>query len=43
MSRDSVLDTLSERDHYVDAYKRYAEDTTQSAVAKATREGRRLP
>lgn len=43
MARDSVLDTLSERDHYVDAYRRYAEDTTQSAVAKATREGRRLP
>lgn len=42
-NRESVLDTLSERDHYLDAYKRYAEDTTQSGVAKATREGRSLP
>lgn len=42
-ARDSVLDTLSDRGRYVDAYRRYAEDTTQSAVAKATREGRRLP
>lgn len=41
--RESVLDTLSERGQYVDAYKRYAEDTTQSGVAKATREGRGLP
>lgn len=41
--RDSVLDTLSEREQYVDAYRRYAEDTTQSGVAKATRSGRGLP
>ncbi|KEF54484.1 uncharacterized protein A1O9_09651 [Exophiala aquamarina CBS 119918] len=43
MSRQSVLDTLSEREQYVNAYRRYAEDTTQSEVARATREGRRLP
>ena len=41
--RDSVLDTLSDREQYVDAYKRYAEDTTQSGVAKATRAGTGLP
>lgn len=41
--RESVLDTLSDREQYIDAYKRYAEDTTQSEVAKATREGKRLP
>lgn len=41
--RESVLDTMSDRDMYVEAYKRYAEDTTQSGVAKATREGRGLP
>ncbi|OAP54836.1 hypothetical protein AYL99_11284 [Fonsecaea erecta] len=41
--RESVLDTLSERDQYVEAYRRYAEDTTQSEVAKATRSGRGLP
>lgn len=43
LNRRSVLDTLSDREQYVDAYRRYAEDTTQSEVAKATREGRRLP
>jgi glutathione S-transferase len=41
--RDSVLDTLSDREQYVDAYKRYAEDKTQSQVGKATRSGRGLP
>ncbi|EXJ92952.1 glutathione S-transferase [Capronia epimyces CBS 606.96] len=41
--RQSVLDTLSERRQYIDAYRRYAEDTTQSQVAQATRAGRRLP
>jgi glutathione S-transferase len=41
--RDSVQDTLSGRDQYIDAYRRYAEDTTQSEVAKATRSGRGLP
>ncbi|KIX03949.1 uncharacterized protein Z518_07502 [Rhinocladiella mackenziei CBS 650.93] len=41
--RESVLDTLSDREQYVDAYKRYAEDTTQSQVAQATRAGRGLP
>jgi len=42
-SRDSVQDTLSDRDQYVDAYRRYAEDTAQSQVAQATRGGRGMP
>lgn len=41
--RESVRDTLSERIRYVEVYKRYAEDKTQSLVGKATREGARLP
>jgi len=42
-ARDSVQDTLSDRHQYVDAYRRYAEDTTQSQVGQATRGGRSLP
>lgn len=42
-NRESVLDTLSDRHQYVDAYKRYAEDKTQSQVGQATRAGRGLP
>ncbi|KAI1360870.1 glutathione S-transferase [Xylaria arbuscula] len=41
--RKSVLDTWSEDEMYIMAYKRYAEDTTQSEVAKATRKGQKLP
>ncbi|KAI0424250.1 glutathione S-transferase [Xylaria sp. FL1042] len=41
--RKSVLDTWSEDDMYVLAYRRYAEDTTQSEVARATRKGEKLP
>lgn len=43
MSRPSVLDTLSDQQQYIDAYKRYAEDTTGSQVGQATRKGRGLP
>ena len=39
----SVQDTMSERERYVDVYKRYAEDTTGSMVGQATRGGRGLP
>lgn len=42
-SRPSVRDTWSDDEQYVAAYKRYAEDTTQSEVAQATRKGERLP
>ncbi|EXJ54328.1 glutathione S-transferase [Cladophialophora yegresii CBS 114405] len=41
--RESVQDTLSDRDQYIDAYRRYAEDKTQSQVGQATRSGRGLP
>ncbi|KAI1422514.1 glutathione S-transferase [Xylaria sp. FL1777] len=41
--RKSVLDTWSADEMYVQAYKRYAEDTTQSEVAQATRKGQKLP
>lgn len=41
--RRSVKETLSSREQYIAAYQRYAEDKTQSEVAKATRSGRNLP
>lgn len=41
--RKSVQETLSERQQYIDVYKRYAEDTTGSQVGSATRGGRGLP
>ncbi|EEY19627.1 glutathione transferase omega-1 [Verticillium alfalfae VaMs.102] len=41
--RQSVKDTLSAREAYVASYKRYAEDTTNSLVAQATRSGGRMP
>jgi glutathione S-transferase len=43
INRDSVLATWSEDQDYIAVYKRYAENTTQSEVAKATRRGGRLP
>ncbi|KAF2969190.1 hypothetical protein GQX73_g4392 [Xylaria multiplex] len=42
-SRDSVKDTWSADEMYIKAYKRYADDTTQSEVGRATRKGERLP
>lgn len=43
LNRDSIKKTWSDDSRYIDVYKRYAENTTQSEVAKATREGRGLP
>lgn len=43
VNRQSVLDTWSDDEYYIKAYKRYADDTTQSEVAKATRKDERLP
>lgn len=43
MARPSLQDTLSTKEAYIDAYKRYAEDKTMSEVAKATRIGQSLP
>ncbi|KAI1266431.1 glutathione S-transferase [Xylariaceae sp. FL1019] len=42
-TRESVLDTWSADEMYIQAYKRYAEDTTQSEVGQATRQGQKLP
>jgi glutathione S-transferase len=42
-ARRSVHATTSARERYIPAYQRYAEDTTQSQVAQATRSGRKLP
>jgi glutathione S-transferase len=39
----SVQETMSDREQYIDVYKRYAEDQTQSKVGQATRGGRELP
>jgi len=42
-SRASIRDTLSEREHYLPIYKRYADDTAMSELAKASRAGREVP
>jgi glutathione S-transferase len=41
--RESVTKLMSEREHYVPIYERYAQDKAQSEMAKATREGRPPP
>jgi glutathione S-transferase len=41
--RDSVINSTSEREHYLPIYQRYADDVAQSELAKATREGRGVP
>ncbi|KAF4507794.1 hypothetical protein G6O67_004257 [Ophiocordyceps sinensis] len=42
-SRQSVQDTSSDDERYLLAYKRYAQDTTNSLVGQATRQGQSLP
>ncbi|KAL6412198.1 glutathione S-transferase [Ilyonectria robusta] len=42
-NRESVTATWSSEERYILAYKRYADDTTNSLVGQATREGGRLP
>ncbi|KAJ5710511.1 hypothetical protein N7488_004667 [Penicillium malachiteum] len=42
-ARKSVEQTTSERAHYYPIYKRYADNTAQSELAKATRSGRGVP
>ncbi|KIV92711.1 hypothetical protein PV10_03983 [Exophiala mesophila] len=42
-SRKSVVETLSDREHYLPLYKRYAEDRAQSELAKAIRAGKAVP
>ncbi|KAJ5015291.1 Glutathione S-transferase omega-1 [Colletotrichum sp. SAR 10_99] len=41
--KQTIKDTLSDRDAYIDVYKRYAEDKTNSEVGQATRGGKRMP
>lgn len=43
VDRQSTKDTWSNDEKYIEAYKRYAEDTTNSMVGQATRKGDRLP
>ncbi|KAI9815774.1 MAG: hypothetical protein M1827_002170 [Pycnora praestabilis] len=42
-NRRSLRETLSEREHYMPIYRRYADNTAQSELAKATREGKGVP
>ena len=39
----SIRDTMSEREHYLPIYKRYADDTAMSELTKASRAGRGVP
>jgi glutathione S-transferase len=41
--RPSIKNTLSEKEHYLPIYQRYADDKAQSELAKATRKGRGVP
>lgn len=43
VERESVKMTWSDEGKYIEVYKRYAEDKTQSEVGQATRQGRGLP
>ncbi|KAJ5899798.1 hypothetical protein N7495_004542 [Penicillium taxi] len=42
-SRNSIKQTTSEREYYLPIYKRYADNTAQSELAKASRAGRGVP
>jgi len=41
--RKSIIETTSEKDYYFPVYKRYADNTAQSELAKATRARRGVP
>ncbi|KAI9759109.1 MAG: hypothetical protein M4579_002556 [Chaenotheca gracillima] len=41
--RRSMSETMSDREHYLPIYQRYANNTAQSELAKATREGKGVP
>lgn len=41
--RPSIRDTTSEREKYLSIYQKYADDTAQSEMAKASRAGRGVP
>lgn len=42
-SRHSVAATMSDQEHFLPIYKRYADNTAQSELAKATRAGKGVP
>ena len=42
-TRESVTNTMSDREHYLPIYERYHNDEAQSELAKATRQGRGVP
>ena len=42
-NRPSLTSTMSEKEHYVPIFKRYADNTAQSELAKATRAGKGVP
>lgn len=41
--RPSIKETMSDRERYLSIYQRYADNTAQSELAKATRKGRGVP
>ena len=41
--RPSLVKTMSDREHYLPIYQRYADNKAQSELAKATRSGRGVP
>ena len=41
--RASIKNTMSEKEHYLPIYQRYADNTAMSELAKATRKGRGVP
>ncbi|PSN62576.1 glutathione transferase omega-1 [Corynespora cassiicola Philippines] len=41
--RKSIKETMSDTEHYLPIYQKYAEDKAQSEMAKATRAGRGVP
>lgn len=41
--RQSVVSTMSEKEHYLPIYERYAKDIAQSEMAKAIRSGKGVP
>jgi glutathione S-transferase len=42
-NRKSVKETMSDHEHYLPIYQRYADDTAQSEMAKASRTGKGVP
>jgi len=41
--RKSIEETMSDKEHYLPIYQRYADNVAQSELAKATRKGRGVP